>query len=439
LYPSLKIEEFLEMTRGKVIKIDSRRVNEGDYYIAFKGNRYDGNDFIHDAFNRGASGALSDSVEGKNILLVDNTKNFIFEVSRYILKKNKTAKRIVITGSTGKTTTKEITFFLLSKLGKVFKTRGNMNTEIGVPLSLISDRAEFCDAEFCIFEVGTDKPGDLSKLVDLIKPNISVLTNFGTQHRGNFKNIREHLNEKLSVFNNDYTGLISVVNTEDKLIKEKVESFPGETIEFGRKNSGFFLTDFEYSNDSTMCAFKAYGESKFLRFNGIWNRGQLSDFGAAYVIAKECGLNEPVFYMQEFMLPYSDRFALKSIKGRKILDDTYNSSLESLKTAAESIEKIKAKKKIAVIGSIFDQGKYSEESHKKIIDYLYPFDMILIYDSDKQIDIIKKYSDVKLISDDPVEISKWLLKNTFEEDLIYFKASRAVRIEEIIDVFKESE
>jgi UDP-N-acetylmuramoyl-tripeptide--D-alanyl-D-alanine ligase len=143
--------------------------------------------------------------------------------------------------------------------------------------------------------------------------------------------------------------------------------------------------------------------------------------------------------MQEFVLPYSDRFALKFIKGRKILDDTYNSSLESLRTAAESIEKIKAKKKIAVIGSIFDQGKYSEESHKKIMDYLYPFDMILIYDSDKQIDIIKEYRGVKFVSDDPVEISKWLLKNTFEEDLIYFKASRAVRIEDIINVFKESE
>ena len=385
------------MTREKVIKIDSRRVNEGDYYIAFKGNRYDGNDFIRDAFNRGASGVLSDSVEGKNILLVDDTKNFIFEVSRYILKKNKTAKRIVITGSTGKTTTKEITFFLLSKLGKVFKTRGNMNTEIGVPLSLILDRKEFRDAEFCIFEAGADKSGDLSKLVDLIKPNISVLTNFGTQHRGNFKNIREHLNEKLSVFNNDYTGLISIVNTESDLVKESVKYFPGETIEFGRKNSGFFLTDFEYSNDSTMCAFKAFEESKYLRLNGIWNRGQLSDFGAAYVIAKECGLNEPVFYMHEFILPYSDRFALKFIKGRKILDDTYNSSLESLRAAAESIEKIKAKKKIAVIGSIFDQGRYSRESHREIKKYLFPFDEVLLYNPDKQIDEINNHEKIVFI------------------------------------------
>ena len=409
----------------------------GDYYIAFKGNTCDGNDFVLEALEKGAAGALSDSLSGENILKVDNTKKFILSTAEYILKKNEIGKRIGITGSTGKTTTKEILYYLLSKLGKTFKTEGNMNTEIGIPLSLIKEKDEFINSKYSIFEMGTDKLGDISKLVTLIQPDISILTNFGTQHRGNFKNIEEHIQEKMSIFYNDSKATLSFVNVENDLINKISSKIVGEVIKFGKENSDFVLKRYEYLNNSTIFSFEAFGELRFLKLKGIWNSGQLKDFGAAYLVARKLGLTEPIIFMPNFVLPYGNRFTLKKIKGRNIIDDSYNSSLESLFSAAESLSKMNAKRKIAVLGSIFEQGRYSRESHKEIKKYLYPFDDVLLYNSDNQIDEIKNHEKISFLSDKPDEISRWLMKNTKEGDLIYLKASRAVKIEEIMNIFKE--
>lgn len=439
MHSSLLIEDFLYRINGKSIKVDSREIELGDYYIAFKGNTYDGNDFVLEALKNGAAGALSDSLSGENILKVDNTKKFILSTAKYILKKNENGKRIAITGSTGKTTTKEILFYLLSKLGKTFKTEGNMNTEIGIPLSLIKDKDAFINSEYSIFEMGTDKPGDIPDLVNFIHPDISILTNFGTQHRGNFKNIERHIQEKMSIFDNNPKLSVSFVNIENDLINKNTDKIKGEVIKYGKENSNFVLKHYEYLNNSTIFSFEVFNEQKFLKLKGIWNSGQLNDFGAAYLVAKKCGLEEPVFFMINYVLPYSNRFTLKKIKGRIFIDDSYNSSLESLSSATDSISKMNANKKIAVLGSIFDQGRYSRESHREIKKYLFPFDEVLLYNPDKQIDEINNHEKIVFLSDRPYEISKWLLENTTKGDLIYLKASRAVKIEEVIHFFEELE
>ena len=136
------VEEFLKLTENRKISVDSREIKEGDVFLALKGEKIDGNDFVLDALNRGAASAFtSRKFNDKRAIYCQDIKDLLMRASRLLLAGAHFEKLISITGSNGKTTTKEIVAFLLSKIGRTFKTEGNLNTEIGLPLSLINGRS----------------------------------------------------------------------------------------------------------------------------------------------------------------------------------------------------------------------------------------------------------------------------------------------------------
>ncbi|MGC9321774.1 MAG: Mur ligase family protein, partial [Kosmotogaceae bacterium] len=155
------VEEFLIQTEERRIAIDSRRVSDGDVFVGLEGERVDGNDFVDEALSAGASLVFSNrSSANSRVIPVDDTKELLMEAARAILFRSNLKSRIGITGSNGKTTTKEITSYLLSRLGKTFKTAGNLNTEIGLPLSLLENRRELLSSHYGVFEFGTSAKGD---------------------------------------------------------------------------------------------------------------------------------------------------------------------------------------------------------------------------------------------------------------------------------------
>ncbi|MBN2219355.1 MAG: UDP-N-acetylmuramoyl-tripeptide--D-alanyl-D-alanine ligase [Kosmotogaceae bacterium] len=430
------VEEFLLRTEGRNIVIDSRKVSAGDVFVGLKGEKVDGNDFVEEALSKGASLVFSNKAfDDRRVLRVDDTNEILIEAARSILSKCKLNSRIGITGSNGKTTTKEISSFLLSKLGRVFKTAGNLNTEIGLPLSLLKSRRELFSAQYGVFEFGTSSKGDIEKLVGIVQPDTAVLLNVGSAHVGNFRDFDELLQEKLSIFKSERLSRAVLWGCDERL-REFSKGLPVETLLFGEEGTDFSIVDFAYDKSDTMLHFFCDGD-RFARLRGIWSYGQLLDLGAAYLVARLAGLEEPSVFLNDYKLPFSDRFTVNMLKGITVISDFYNSSLESWESAMLSIEKLEGSRKIAVAGSILEQGREEKRTHERLGELLSKFDETVLFTRDMAINAASKNVKPALVSDSEEEIAAWLHRNVRSGDLVFFKASRAIALEGVYKSFME--
>lgn len=433
----LDVKRFLKLTDGRKIRIDSRVVKIGDVFIALKGTRVDGNDFIDDALKRGAIFGVSNrSSDNPAVFFHPDPKKLLIETAAFILKHSKIKHKIAITGSNGKTTTKEILASILSDYGKVFKTPGNLNTEIGIPIAVLENRSQLAECDYAIFEFGTSKKGDISFLTDLINPDIAVLLNVGTAHRGNFNDETELLQEKCSIFETLQKDSTAITNGDDKRIRSMISELSCKKLFFGQRNGDLKIMKFDYSKNNTFVAFKAFGEMKMAKLKGIWNSGQLLDFGAAYLTALSLKIEEPLLNINRIILPFNNRFSVENIAGIILINDCYNSSLESVESAIKSIAKLKKERTFAVVGSILEQGKYSKKTHEELGRLLNFFDHIVLYTKDTQVEAVQNTANIDFKSSNPEEVAEWLKKNCRYGDLVYFKASRGVALEEAILSFR---
>lgn len=430
------MESLFEFIGGRHLRVDSRKVEPGDIFVAIKGENLDGNDYVDDAFKRGAFGAIAERGNGENLILVNDVVGLLAKASSFLLSTIK-CKRIVVAGSNGKTTTKEIIYHFLSQLGPTFKTPGNLNTEIGIPIAVIENSEKLRSSQYAVFEIGTSNRGDISFLTGLIKPDIALLLNFGTAHRGCFSNIDEHLKEKLDVFRHSSEATVTITSSDDKRLKEHAVGLPSKKLFFGFGEGDFQILNYAYFDGDTALAFKTESGTHFIRLSGIWNRGQLLDFGAAYLTAEVCGMEEPLLYAGDLKLSFKDRFAFIEARGIKVFVDSYNSSLESAGVAIETLNKIKKNRIFAVLGSILEQGTHSGETHRALGKLVNGFNYVLIYNKNREIDAILETCKPSFISPDPSRIATWLKENVSKNDVVYFKASRGVKMEEIIDEFLE--
>ena len=435
---SPEAEKLLQLAKGRRIRVDSRLVEAGDVFIALKGKRTDGHHFIGQARANGAEVVIASEERSGVSLIVRDPVTVLFEAAKLVVESLKDVHKIVITGSNGKTTAKEITAFLLSQLGKTFKTPGNMNTDIGVPASIIERADELATADFGVFEVATDGPGDIAKLTKLIEPSVAVLLNVGTAHVGNFGSAQALLEEKLSIFFSNEGISIAVANYDDSRIVERLKDLPGIKCYFGMSGGDFRVRDYDYRKGKTLLAFDTPEGTKMTRLNGTWHIGHILDLGAAYLTAQGQGLDEPSLYLPSYVLRNDGRFAVRSLHGITVVDDTYNSSPESIRAAVESISRFhKTGRRFAVVGSILEQGDNAVASHQKAGEYLRDFESVILYTRDDQVLSMEETVEVSFRSSAADEIASWLLRNTRIDDLIYFKASRAVEMETVLETFLE--
>lgn len=433
----LNVKHFLKLTDGRKIKVDSRKVEAGDVFIALKGSRVDGNDFIDDALKRGASSVVSSrNSDNPAVFFHPNPKKLLIEATDSILKHSKMKHKIAITGSNGKTTTKEILASILSDYGKVFKTPGNLNTEIGIPVAVLENRSQLNECDYAIFEFGTNKKGDIPFLSNLVNPDIAVLLNVGTAHRGNFNDETELLQEKCSIFEPLQQDSIAITNGDDKRIRSMISRLRCKKLLFGQRNGDLKIIKFDYSKNNTFVAFKVFEEMKMAKLKGIWNFGQLLDFGAAYLTALSLKIEEPLLNINRITLPFSNRFSLENIAEIILINDCYNSSLESVQSAVKSITKLKKERTFVVVGSILEQGKYSKKTHEELGRLLNFFDHIVLYTKDTQVEAVQNTANVDFKSSNPEEVAEWLENNCRHGDLVYFKASRGVALEKAILSFR---
>ncbi|MGE0032272.1 MAG: UDP-N-acetylmuramoyl-tripeptide--D-alanyl-D-alanine ligase, partial [Pseudothermotoga sp.] len=407
--------------------IDSREAFEGCVFVALKGEKTDGHLYVRQALEKGASLAVVErgvDVPKEKLYFVKDTRCFLQQMAAQKLAMYD--PRIVgITGSNGKTTTKEMIHHCLGK-ELAFRNPGNFNTEIGLPLSILND---YHGQPYAILEMAMYKPGDISVLCRIARPHVSVLLNVGTAHRGVAGGEEQILRGKLEIVENMREDGIAVVHNDPRIL-EKIRD--KKFLTFGFYSGDYKLVSYDYEELSTTAHYETPGGKRKVRFSAILNVGQLVNVAAVLAVFDVLGVHPDLSKLESFV-PVDGRFKVLKVDDVYVVDDTYNASLESFQTAVETLRKL-GKRAYAVVGSIKEQGIYSEQTHRQLGRILEQLDGVLVYSIDREIDHME-CSKTILKSDDPQTIVARLKGLLTAGDAVLFKASRAIGMEKVLEMF----
>jgi len=407
--------------------IDSREAFEGCVFVALKGERTDGHLYVRQALERGARLAVVErdvDAPKEKLYFVKDTKHFLQEMAAQKLATYE--PRIVgITGSNGKTTTKEMIYHCLGE-ELAFRNPGNLNTEIGLPLSILND---YLGQPHAILEMAMNKVGDIATLCQIARPHVSVLLNVGTAHRGVAGGDEQILRGKIEIVENMREDGIAIVHSDPKILGNLKSK---RLLTFGLRSGDYKLVSYDYEELSTKARYETPKGIKELRFSTIFNAGQLVNVAAVLAVLDVLDHDVDLSKLERFV-PVDGRFKVLKVEDVYVVDDTYNASLESFRVAVETIKKL-GLRAYAVVGSIKEQGIYSEQTHRLLGKILEQLDGVLVYNIDHEIDVME-CSKIILKSDEPKAIVEQL-KNLLEpKDAVLFKASRAVGMEKVLELF----
>ena len=350
------------------VTTDSRALRTGDLFVALRGPRFDGHAFAADVLARGAAGAVVDHVDGAvadaaGVIQVADTLAGLQALARAVREAVAT-KVIAITGSAGKTTTKDTIAELLGTRFRVVKNKGNLNNHIGLPLSLMQLRTE---PDVAVMELGMNHAGEISTLVAIADPEVRVWTNVGDAHLGFFASADAIADAKAEILEAADTTDVLVCNADDARVMVRARRFAGRTVTFGVA-PGATVRAFgveELGLDGMRASIVTpAGEARIE--TPLLGRGNLSNVLAATAVAIEFGvpLNEVVAGAAR-LRPADRRGAVRRLRGRvTVVDDSYNSSPSALRRALEVIaHEAHAERKIAVLGEMLELGVHATDLH----------------------------------------------------------------------------
>lgn len=358
----------------KGISIDSRTVKEGELFIAIRGDRFDGHDFVPDAIRKGAWGALVEqsALEAKyatmgglqNVIPVEDTLFSLQEMS-LIHRKKFILPVIGITGSNGKTTTKEMLASIMLQKGAVLKNEGNLNNHIGVPLTLLKMDSHHKAA---IIEMGMSGLGEIKTLARLAMPAVGVITNISAAHLqflGSTDAVAEAKGELLQTMRSDGTA---VLNADDRYFITLRNKYPGKVLSFGIEGAADVrASDIRQERDVTDMTLHADGRSVVARLRTVGRHNVYNALAAAAAaLATDLPLEAVKFGLEEFR-PVAMRSELRDVKGRTVLADYYNANPGSMIAALETLASLRmGKRAIAVLGDMLELGETADEAHRVI-------------------------------------------------------------------------
>ena len=446
---NLKIKDILKCTNGKLIigdtekecknySKDTRTIKKGDTYIGIKGEKFDGSSFWKDALNNGAETVIINNIkldeieeykkQNKNIIQVEDTIKAIGEMASYKIKIQKgkyNLKVVGVTGSVGKTSTKDIIANVLSNKYKVLKTEGNNNNHIGLPLTIL----RLQDEEIAVIEMGMNHLGEISYLTKIAKPDIAVITNIGTSHIGNLGSRENILKAKLEILEGMDKKKIVINNDNDLLNKWYLENKNNIEIHtFGIKNES------EFNAKNIKLKEVPVGGEHFI-LNAL----------CGLTVGKLLNLNNEEIKngIKDFKLT-AKRMEINHLKNNiTIINDSYNASYESMKASISNLKNMNGERKIAVLGDMFELGDFSEKLHKEVGTEIYKNKIDKLY-------LIGNYS--KFIGEEAEkegykkenifyfenkdELFNNLKNNLKSGDVILIKASNGMKLFEIAEKLK---
>jgi UDP-N-acetylmuramoyl-tripeptide--D-alanyl-D-alanine ligase len=372
----LTTEEILQSTGGKVlggrtgkfsgISIDSRTIREGELFIALKGEKFDGHAFVDKALQSGA-GALvqyppSGMPPGKTVIEVKDTLLALQDIARFLRMKS-ALPVIGVTGTNGKTTTKELLSSIFGQRQKVLKTTGNLNNHIGLPLCI--GRMEG-DEDIMVLEMGSNRRGDIRQLCEIALPDICVITNVAPAHLEGFGSLEAVRDTDLEIL---HYAKIAAVNSDDTFLIEGIKSYEGRMITYGLKNrADVFAKDVMLGTRGSgfkLCFSDKRMISVNLQLSGSFN---IYNALAAASVADSMGMSlEEIKNGLESFGGVPMRLEIRDMKGAILIYDVYNANPASMEEALKELVRLKRKRTIAVLGDMLELGAYAEEAHRKLV------------------------------------------------------------------------
>jgi len=424
---------------------DTRVLQPGSLFVAIAGERFDGHDYVKEAASKGAVAALVERrVADCDIeqIVVSDTKDALIALSGNY-RSLFAPKVIGVTGSVGKTTTKEMVAAILSEFGNYVKNQGNQNNEIGLPNTLFALTDE---TELAVVEMGMNNLGDISKLTKAARPNVGIITAIGVSHLENLKTQENILKAKLEITEGMKTDGILVINGDDELLMGAKEDVPCEVATFSIVNSDCdvvacnimtreFSTEFtirDRINGEYKAVIPAIGEHNIL------------DAIAAYTAATRIGLDpERSAAALANYQPTGMRQKVVEFSGITVIEDCYNASPDSMEASLSMLATLPIKGiKIAVLGDMLELGTISAEAHSSIGVFAAKcgIDALLCYGPEmKACAKAAAAAGVACVAhfEDKTQLAEYLARTAHAGDAVIFKASRGMALEDAIAKFYE--
>lgn len=363
---------------GRII-FNSKDISKGDIFLALSGGARDGHDFIADALEQGASAIIARYVptalaDANKIILVSDTYYALLELARYKRAKS-SAYFIGITGSVGKTSTKEALLKVMSQYGKTYANVGNYNNHIGVPLSLASMPD---DVDYAIIEMGMNHSSEISGLSKLVKPHFAIITTIAEVHIANFANFEELIAAKCEIFEGLQPKGSVAIHQGDRIYKSQISHLTNYDVDkiynFGTHNDSIVkLCDFQQNSVEAIAHYKIKGQMVQVRSSNLTSNlahNYMPIFALCYhlqkpleVVAQELSLNKPLFGRGNILsLCYNNI-------NFKIIHDCYNASPIATRAAIFELGKVHhdAKRKIVCLADMFELGEPSKQIHQSLL------------------------------------------------------------------------
>ncbi len=454
----ITVDDILRICNGKLVcgskeieckhfERDTRNVKFGDVYIGIKGENFDGNTLYEKAFEQGASVAIVSGInpnvyKDKTIILVEDTIKALQQIAEY--KRNLyDIPVIAITGSVGKTSTKDIVASVMAQKYKVLKTQGNLNNHIGLPITIL----QLEDHEAIVVEMGMNHFGEIRTLTNIAHPTMCIISNIGTSHIGNLGSRENILKAKLEILEGARENAPVIVNNDNDLLnkwaKEEKDNYNIKTYGIKEK-SDLIAKNIRSFEDKSLFDIDIKGKTYEVTVPVGGNHFVYNALAAICVgIENGIEIEDIITGIKKFELTKKRMEVIKSkLTGATIINDTYNASYDSMKAGLEYLNSVSGNRKIAILGDMLELGEYEKEMHEKVgeevaknnIDIL-----ITIGNASKNIaNMARKLNPEIEIHEysKNQEALEYAKENFKEGDIVLIKASNAMKLSEIAEDLK---
>jgi UDP-N-acetylmuramoyl-tripeptide--D-alanyl-D-alanine ligase len=459
------LEEILTATGGKVegrrkasrfdeIVTDSSKVKTGSVFVALKGERFDGHRFVKDAINRGAGClVVHQSLHAADLrsvaaVKVPDTLRALGDLAHF-RREQYGPKVLAITGSNGKTTTKEMLAAILqgaslnrhSLKGRILKTEGNFNNLVGLPLTLLRLRKRH---RVVVVEMGTNRPGEIERLAEIAAPDLAIITSVAPAHLEGLNNLAGVAKEKGALFSSMRARGTIIVNLDDPWVRRLGERFSGQKVTYGqggqiRAASGSLL-----DSGGMRFILRAGHQRAQVRLNFVGQHNIANALGAA-AMAYSLGISPAAIRRGlESVKPYSMRMQLEKWRGIGIINDAYNANPASMVAAIKTLTQINSRgERIAVLGDMFELGKQSQREHLRLGSHLARARLDRAYLLGERAPDVRKgalrggmKSDRIIVGESHSDIGQRLRAHLKKGDWLLIKGSRGMKMETVLSELK---
>ncbi|MBU0673630.1 MAG: UDP-N-acetylmuramoyl-tripeptide--D-alanyl-D-alanine ligase [Proteobacteria bacterium] len=436
----------------RLITTDSRAVNPGDLFLALSGETYHGADFAGQAVAAGAAGLILSSPPSSPatvpVILVPDTLRALGDLAGYHRRRMADLSVLAITGSSGKTTVKEMTAAILTPGRKILATRGNLNNLIGVPLTLLGLETGHTIA---VIEMGMNQPGEITRLTEIADPDLACINNVQSAHLAGLGSIEGVARAKGELFQGVRPDACLVVNLDDSLVKRLGVACPQRRITFGRHRRAEVRATrlFSHGPDGISFTLGINGEHRRIRMGCIGTHNVNNALAAAALAFGAGATPDEIIRGLAAFVPYDKRLqVVRGIGGLRLINDTYNANPASMLAALKTLAEVRRERRaLVILGDMLELGEASQEAHRVLGETVahLGFDGLFSCGAFARemakaargggLAVVKACGD----KDEAVAAVRTMLRENFlaPGDWVLVKGSRGLKMETIINQLKE--